>query len=155
MGSNANAVHREPWNNGKIVGIFDIETPRIALGRVVLLGDAAFVALPHVGAGVTKAALDAECLARDKGGRRRPRRGARALRTRAAAVRLAHRRARPPARRVHRGAVEAAVGAHRGGAPAAAGIPDARDRHHHARHQGAHRAQVTGDELWVTITGDN
>jgi 2-polyprenyl-6-methoxyphenol hydroxylase-like FAD-dependent oxidoreductase len=45
--------------------IFDIETPRIALGRVVLLGDAAFVARPHVGAGVTKAALDAECLARE------------------------------------------------------------------------------------------
>jgi 2-polyprenyl-6-methoxyphenol hydroxylase-like FAD-dependent oxidoreductase len=32
-------------------------------GRVVLLGDAAFVARPHVGAGVTKAALDAACLA--------------------------------------------------------------------------------------------
>jgi 2-polyprenyl-6-methoxyphenol hydroxylase-like FAD-dependent oxidoreductase len=30
---------------------------------VVLLGDAAFVARPHVGAGVTKAALDAACLA--------------------------------------------------------------------------------------------
>ncbi len=36
----------------------------MALGRVALLGDAAFVARPHVGAGVTKAALDAECLAR-------------------------------------------------------------------------------------------
>ena len=45
--------------------IFDIETPRMALGRAVLLGDAAFVARPHVGAGVTKAALDAECLARE------------------------------------------------------------------------------------------
>src|SRR5262249_6915375 len=29
------------------------------------VGDAAFVARPHVGAGVTKAALDAECLARE------------------------------------------------------------------------------------------
>jgi 2-polyprenyl-6-methoxyphenol hydroxylase-like FAD-dependent oxidoreductase len=45
--------------------IFDIETPRMALGRAVLLGDAAFVARPHVGVGVTKAALDAECLARE------------------------------------------------------------------------------------------
>jgi 2-polyprenyl-6-methoxyphenol hydroxylase-like FAD-dependent oxidoreductase len=45
--------------------IFDLETPRMALGRVALLGDAAFVARPHVGAGVTKAALDAECLARE------------------------------------------------------------------------------------------
>ena len=45
--------------------IFDLETPRMALGRVVLLGDAAFVARPHVGVGVTKAALDAESLARE------------------------------------------------------------------------------------------
>jgi 2-polyprenyl-6-methoxyphenol hydroxylase-like FAD-dependent oxidoreductase len=43
--------------------IFDLESPRIAFGRVVLLGDAAFVARPHVGTGVTKAALDADCLA--------------------------------------------------------------------------------------------
>jgi 2-polyprenyl-6-methoxyphenol hydroxylase-like FAD-dependent oxidoreductase len=43
--------------------IFDLESPRMALGRVALLGDAAFVARPHVGMGVTKAALDAECLA--------------------------------------------------------------------------------------------
>jgi 2-polyprenyl-6-methoxyphenol hydroxylase-like FAD-dependent oxidoreductase len=43
--------------------VFDVESPRIALERVVLLGDAAFVARPHVGMGVTKAALDALCLA--------------------------------------------------------------------------------------------
>jgi len=43
--------------------IFDLESPSLALGRVVLLGDAAFVARPHVGVGVTKAAMDAECLA--------------------------------------------------------------------------------------------
>jgi 2-polyprenyl-6-methoxyphenol hydroxylase-like FAD-dependent oxidoreductase len=43
--------------------IFDLESPRLAVGRVVLLGDAAFVARPHVGMGVTKAALDAQCLA--------------------------------------------------------------------------------------------
>jgi 2-polyprenyl-6-methoxyphenol hydroxylase-like FAD-dependent oxidoreductase len=42
--------------------IFDVESPRLALGRVALLGDAAFVARPHVGMGVTKAALDALCL---------------------------------------------------------------------------------------------
>jgi len=45
--------------------IFDLESPRMAVGRVALLGDAAFVARPHVGLGVTKAALDAECLARE------------------------------------------------------------------------------------------
>jgi len=44
--------------------IFDLESPRVAHGRVVLLGDAAFVARPHVGMGVTKASLDARCLAR-------------------------------------------------------------------------------------------
>ena len=43
--------------------IFDLVSPRLAFGRVVLLGDAAFVARPHVGAGVTKAALDATTLA--------------------------------------------------------------------------------------------
>jgi 2-polyprenyl-6-methoxyphenol hydroxylase-like FAD-dependent oxidoreductase len=39
--------------------IYDIESPRMAFGRVALIGDAAFVARPHVGAGVTKAAQDA------------------------------------------------------------------------------------------------
>jgi len=43
--------------------IFDLESGSMVLGRVVLLGDAAFVARPHVGMGVTKAALDAQCLA--------------------------------------------------------------------------------------------
>ena len=47
--------------------IFDLESPAIAFGRpvprIALLGDAAFVARPHVGAGVTKAALDAASLA--------------------------------------------------------------------------------------------
>ncbi|HXF67629.1 MAG TPA: FAD binding domain-containing protein [Burkholderiales bacterium] len=43
--------------------IFDLASPRIVFGRVALLGDAAFVARPHVGMGVTKAALDAQCLA--------------------------------------------------------------------------------------------
>jgi len=43
--------------------IFDMVPPRLVQGRVVLLGDAAVVARPHVGMGVTKAAFDAECLA--------------------------------------------------------------------------------------------
>ena len=43
--------------------IFDLESPQTVFGRVALLGDAAFVARPHVGAGVTKAALDAASLA--------------------------------------------------------------------------------------------
>ena len=43
--------------------IFDLESPRTVFWRVALLGDAAFVARPHVGAGVTKAALDAASLA--------------------------------------------------------------------------------------------
>lgn len=48
--------------------IFDLESPRTVFGRVALLGDAAFVARPHVGAGVTKAALDAASLADATGG---------------------------------------------------------------------------------------
>jgi 2-polyprenyl-6-methoxyphenol hydroxylase-like FAD-dependent oxidoreductase len=43
--------------------IFDLACPAMAVGRVALLGDAAFVARPHVGAGVTKAAEDATALA--------------------------------------------------------------------------------------------
>jgi 2-polyprenyl-6-methoxyphenol hydroxylase-like FAD-dependent oxidoreductase len=43
--------------------IFDLESPSIATARVALVGDAAFVARPHVASGVMKAALDAEALA--------------------------------------------------------------------------------------------
>jgi 2-polyprenyl-6-methoxyphenol hydroxylase-like FAD-dependent oxidoreductase len=43
--------------------IYDLETPQMAFGRVALVGDAAFVIRPHVGAGVTKAAEDAAALA--------------------------------------------------------------------------------------------
>jgi 2-polyprenyl-6-methoxyphenol hydroxylase-like FAD-dependent oxidoreductase len=43
--------------------IYDLASPQIVFGRVVLAGDAAFVARPHAGAGTTKAALDAACLA--------------------------------------------------------------------------------------------
>jgi 2-polyprenyl-6-methoxyphenol hydroxylase-like FAD-dependent oxidoreductase len=43
--------------------IYDLETPRMAFGRVAIIGDAAFVARPHVGAGVAKAAEDALALA--------------------------------------------------------------------------------------------
>ena len=39
--------------------IFDLESPRVFSGRVALLGDAAFVARPHLAMGTTKAALDA------------------------------------------------------------------------------------------------
>jgi 2-polyprenyl-6-methoxyphenol hydroxylase-like FAD-dependent oxidoreductase len=44
--------------------IYDVESPRMAFGRVALIGDAAFVARPHVGAGVVKAAQDALTLMR-------------------------------------------------------------------------------------------
>lgn len=42
--------------------IYDLESARMAFGRVATLGDAAFVARPHVGAGVLKAADDAAAL---------------------------------------------------------------------------------------------
>jgi len=44
--------------------IFDLSSDRLAFGRVALMGDAAFVARPHVGMGVTKAGEDALALAR-------------------------------------------------------------------------------------------
>lgn len=43
--------------------IYDLESRRMAFGCVALVGDAAFVARPHVGAGVSKAADDAAALA--------------------------------------------------------------------------------------------
>jgi 2-polyprenyl-6-methoxyphenol hydroxylase-like FAD-dependent oxidoreductase len=43
--------------------IYDLESPRMAFDRVAILGDAAFVARPHVAAGVSKAADDAAALA--------------------------------------------------------------------------------------------
>jgi 2-polyprenyl-6-methoxyphenol hydroxylase-like FAD-dependent oxidoreductase len=43
--------------------IYDLESPRMAFGRVAIIGDAAFVARPHVAAGVSKAADDAAALA--------------------------------------------------------------------------------------------
>jgi 2-polyprenyl-6-methoxyphenol hydroxylase-like FAD-dependent oxidoreductase len=42
--------------------IYDLEATRMAFGRIALVGDAAFVARPHVGAGVSKAAEDAFAL---------------------------------------------------------------------------------------------
>jgi 2-polyprenyl-6-methoxyphenol hydroxylase-like FAD-dependent oxidoreductase len=42
--------------------IYDLESPRMAFGRAAIVGDAAFVARPHVAAGVSKAAEDATAL---------------------------------------------------------------------------------------------
>jgi len=42
--------------------IYDLESPRMAFGRVAIVGDAAYVARPHVAAGVSKAADDAAAL---------------------------------------------------------------------------------------------
>jgi 2-polyprenyl-6-methoxyphenol hydroxylase-like FAD-dependent oxidoreductase len=43
--------------------INDLESKRLVFGRVALIGDAAFIARPHVGGGITKAAIDAQTLA--------------------------------------------------------------------------------------------
>jgi 2-polyprenyl-6-methoxyphenol hydroxylase-like FAD-dependent oxidoreductase len=52
--------------------IYDVSSDQIAFDRVVLMGDASFVARPHVGMGVTKAAQDAmalaDCIARHGAG---------------------------------------------------------------------------------------
>lgn len=52
------AAEREPF----VQAIFDLETPQMVDGRIVLLGDAAFVARPHTAMGVAKAAGDAMVL---------------------------------------------------------------------------------------------
>jgi 2-polyprenyl-6-methoxyphenol hydroxylase-like FAD-dependent oxidoreductase len=44
--------------------IYDVESENIAFGHVALIGDAGFVARPHVGVGVLKAAQDAAALVR-------------------------------------------------------------------------------------------
>ncbi|MFY8016441.1 MAG: FAD-dependent monooxygenase [Limnohabitans sp.] len=43
--------------------IFDLESNTLTVGRVALMGDAAFVARPHIGMGVAKASEDAVALA--------------------------------------------------------------------------------------------
>ena len=43
--------------------IYDFTAPRIAFGRVALVGDAASNARPHMGFGVSKAGGDAQALA--------------------------------------------------------------------------------------------
>ncbi|MGE3245875.1 MAG: FAD-dependent monooxygenase [Beijerinckiaceae bacterium] len=43
--------------------IGDMDSPQLVFGRVAIMGDAAFIARPHSAAGVSKAALDALCLA--------------------------------------------------------------------------------------------
>jgi 2-polyprenyl-6-methoxyphenol hydroxylase-like FAD-dependent oxidoreductase len=43
--------------------IYDLQPPQMAFGRVAIIGDAAFVARPHVAAGVSKAVDDAAALA--------------------------------------------------------------------------------------------
>ena len=43
--------------------IYDLKVPNMALGRVAIVGDAAFIARPHPAMGVTKAAEDAAHLA--------------------------------------------------------------------------------------------
>ena len=51
--------------------IYDVEVPRMAFGRVCLIGDAAFVVRPHAAAGTAKAAADAWALAEALDARRR------------------------------------------------------------------------------------
>ena len=43
--------------------IYDLESPHLSFGRAAIIGDAAFVARPHVAAGLSKAADDAAALA--------------------------------------------------------------------------------------------
>jgi 2,6-dihydroxypyridine 3-monooxygenase len=53
----------EMSSNPFIQPVMDVEVPRMAFGRVCLMGDAAFTARPHAAAGTAKAAADAWALA--------------------------------------------------------------------------------------------
>jgi len=57
----AEVVHLQP--QPFFQPIYDVESPQLAFGRTALVGDAAFVARPHVGMGVTKAGGDARAIA--------------------------------------------------------------------------------------------
>ena len=50
-------------NEPFIQTIYDLSVPRMAFGRICILGDAAFVPRPHTAAGVSKAATNAVALA--------------------------------------------------------------------------------------------
>ena len=53
----------ERMNGMFVQAIYDLESERMGRGRIAIIGDAAFVARPHCGAGVSKAADDAASLA--------------------------------------------------------------------------------------------
>jgi 2-polyprenyl-6-methoxyphenol hydroxylase-like FAD-dependent oxidoreductase len=59
----AEAVERAPQI--LLQAVSDLQTPQMVFGRVAMMGDAAFIARPHTAAGVSKAALDAQCLAHE------------------------------------------------------------------------------------------
>jgi 2,6-dihydroxypyridine 3-monooxygenase len=48
-----------------VQAVYDIDVPRMALGRVCLVGDAAFAVRPHAAAGTAKAAADGWALAEE------------------------------------------------------------------------------------------
>ncbi len=83
--------------------IYDLASPRLAFGRVALVGDAAFVARPHVGAGVSKAADDAAALAAALDGDDDVEAALRRYERHRLAGEQSHHRTRPPSRRLSAG----------------------------------------------------
>ena len=76
----------------------------MAFGRISIIGDAAFVARPHVAAGVSKAAKDAVALAEALGsGSDDVAAALRRFEAHPAAAQHPHHRARPPSRRLPAG----------------------------------------------------
>ena len=83
--------------------IYDLESPRMAFGRVAILGDAAFVARPHVGRRRVEGGGRRRRAGAGAAGRARRAGGAQALRGGAPARELSHHRARAPSRRLSAG----------------------------------------------------
>ena len=83
--------------------IYDLESPRMAFGRVAILGDAAFVARPHVAAGVFQGGGRRRRAGGGACGRAHRAGGAQALRGGAVAREHPYHRARAPSRRLFAG----------------------------------------------------
>ena len=107
--------------------IFDFISPQIVFGRVALLGDAAFLARPHPGAGTTKCAMDAEHLA-DAIAAHGIDAGLAQISAPARRVRQRHRAAGPARRLLHHRPAQAARTAPQQGPELGGRRPDARPR---------------------------
>ncbi len=105
--------------------IVDLESPRLVFGRVVVIGDAAFTARPHVAMGVPKGGADAIALVESikrSGGDYLS--GLQAFEAERLRIGARHRRTRPLPGQLHGKSTQVGGGAAAGGAGARSGAGD-------------------------------